>query len=50
MDNADAAATSARNSIKYMVNDDLKLICRNGGLNVSGVKAALQNRIVESGS
>lgn len=32
---------------KTLVNNDLKEICRNEGLQVSGVKAALQKRISE---
>lgn len=33
--------------IKGLLNADLKLICKNEGLLVSGVKAALQSRILE---
>lgn len=33
--------------IKSLINNDLKEICRQEGLQVSGVKAALQKRISE---
>jgi hypothetical protein len=36
--------------IKSLINNDLKEICRQEGLQVSGVKAALQKRISEGNS
>lgn len=38
-------AISLQNRIKTLINSDLKEICRGENLQVSGVKAALQNRI-----
>jgi len=40
-------AISLQSRIKTLINSDLKEICRGENLPVSGVKAALQNRIIQ---